>query len=332
MIGITATVPVEILFAAGRKPVDLNNVFITHREPDELVSRAEAAGFSHSLCSWIKGIYSAVLEFGIRDVIAVTGGDCSNTVALGEVLAGKGINVIHFEYPLSRDRAFLREQMDHLVKRLSTSWSEVGKAKSRLDRIRRKLDALDRLTYREGKVTGFENHWFLVSSSDFGGDADGFERKLDMFMEEAGGRPSMGQPVRLGYLGVPPIFNGFYELIESLGARVVFNEVQRQFSMPCGREDILDQYLMYTYPYGAAARLADIETAIKERRLDGLIHYTQTFCYRQIYDLILRTALKVPLLTLEGDRPGRVDGRTGLRIETFIHMLMERKGNLTFSL
>ncbi|MDI6815539.1 MAG: hypothetical protein QMC90_05650 [Dehalococcoidales bacterium] len=29
-IGITTTVPIEILIAAGYKPVDLNNVFITH--------------------------------------------------------------------------------------------------------------------------------------------------------------------------------------------------------------------------------------------------------------------------------------------------------------
>lgn len=326
MIGITATVPAEIIFAAGRKPLDLNNAFIAHPEPGALVSRAEAAGFSHGLCSWIKGIYSAVREVGVKEVIAVTGGDCSNTIALGEVLAREGVNVIRFEYPASRDRRPLRDQMERLAAALRTSWPEVLRAKVRLDRVRRKLDRLDSLTHEEGKVTGFENHSFLVGSSDFGGDADAFEQRLDRFLAEAEARPPMREAVRLGYLGVPPIFSGFYELIESLGARVVFNEVQRQFSMPAGREDILDQYLSYTYPYDAAGRLADIEAAVVERRLDGLIHYTQTFCYRQIYDLILRRDLSVPLLTLEGDRPTPVDGRTGLRVETFIHMLKERKG------
>ena len=112
--------------------------------------------------------------------------------------------------------------------------------------------------------------------------------------------------------------------MESLGARVVFNEVQRQFSMPFDEEDIVERYLRYTYPYGMEGRLRDIETEIHERRLDGLIHYTQTFCYRQIYDMILRESLSLPILTLEGDRPGRIDSRTAFRIETFVEMLKDR--------
>jgi benzoyl-CoA reductase/2-hydroxyglutaryl-CoA dehydratase subunit BcrC/BadD/HgdB len=95
--------------------------------------------------------------------------------------------------------------------------------------------------------------------------------------------------------------------------------------MPFNQEDIINQYLKYTYPYDIEGRLKDIELAVYERRLDGLIHYTQTFCYRQIYDIILRKYLPVPILTLEGDRPGRIDGRTALRIETFVEMLKDRE-------
>ena len=67
-IGITATVPAEILLSAGLEPVDLNNLFITSEQPEKLVSGAEAAGFSHGICAWIKGIYSAVMQYGITDV------------------------------------------------------------------------------------------------------------------------------------------------------------------------------------------------------------------------------------------------------------------------
>jgi len=87
----------------------------------------------------------------------------------------------------------------------------------------------------------------------------------------------------------------------------------------------LDQYLEYTYPYDMDGRLSDIKRSIKERQLDGLIHYTQMFCYRQIYDIIIRNELSIPVLTLEGDRPDKLDGRTSLRIETFVEMLKERK-------
>ncbi len=60
---------------------------------------------------------------------------------------------------------------------------------------------------------------------------------------------------------------------------------------------------------------------IAQRHIDGVIHYTQTFCYRQIEDLIFREKLDLPFLTLEGDRPGRVDARSRMRLEAFINML-----------
>jgi len=328
LIGITATVPVEIILAAGLKPVDLNNLFITAGSPGKLVAQAESAGFSHNICAWIKGIYSTVINHGIRDVIAVTGGDCSNTIALGELLERKGVRVIPFEYPLDRSRDSLQTQMESLKKELSTNWPEIESMGARLASIRVKLKKLDQLTYAENVVTGFENHQFLVSSSDFNGDPDAFEKELDQILVKVQDRPPRRDEIRLGYLGVPPIFTEFYEFIESLDARVVFNEVQRQFSMPFHQEDIVEQYLQYTYPYPMGARLKDIKGAIIERQLDGLIHYTQTFCYRQLYDIVLRELMPIPLLTLEGDRPGPVDGRTALRIETFVEMLRARKEEL----
>ncbi len=323
VVGITATVPVEILYAGGAKPVDLNNIFITSKDPVKLVSSAEVAGFAHNICTWIKGIYSVVLEKGIKRVIAVMGGDCSNTVALGEVLEKRGIQVIPFEYPLVPDRKALLSEMDKLRSHFSASWEQIEAQKLRLDRIRSKLRVLDRLTYKENVVTGFENHLFLVNSSDFEGNPDEYESRLDSFLAEAKERiPRDHEEVRIGYLGVPPIFDGFYQFIETLGARVVFNEVQRQFSMPFfDEEDVVGQYLRYTYPYAASARVQDIKEAAQMRHLDGLIHYTQTFCYRQIYDIILREELSLPILTLEGDRPGKIDSRTAFRIETFIEMI-----------
>ncbi len=328
MIGITATVPVEIILAAGRRPVDLNNLFITSESPNRLVAQAESAGFSHNMCAWIKGIYSTVINHDIAEVIAVTGGDCSNTIALGELLERKGVRVIPFEYPPQRKREALQAQMESLREALSTTWTEIDRVKLRLESIRGKLRRLDQLTYGQNVVTGLENHQFLVSSSDFNGNPDLFEKDLDQFLTKAQDRRPRINEIRLGYLGVPPIFSQFYEFIESVGARVVFNEVQRQFSMPFGFKDMVEQYLQYTYPYDFGARLADINEAINKRQLDGLIHYTQTFCYRQIYDIVLREVSPIPLLTLEGDRPGRVDGRTALRIETFVEMLQGRKGNL----
>jgi benzoyl-CoA reductase/2-hydroxyglutaryl-CoA dehydratase subunit BcrC/BadD/HgdB len=58
------------------------------------------------------------------------------------------------------------------------------------------------------------------------------------------------------------------------------------------------------------------------RQIDALIHYTQSFCFRQIQDIILRKEFKIPILSLEGDNPGKIDARTRVRIESFVEMLM----------
>jgi len=330
IVGLTSTIPVEIVLAAGCTPLDLNNIFITSRAPDKLIQQAEHAGFAHNICAWIKGIYSVTLERGIACVIAVTGGDCSNTTALAEVLERRGVKVIPFDFPLSRDRERLRAQMESLSRTLGAPWSEVERVRARLTTIRRKLKKLDRLTYEGNRVSGLENHLFLVTSSDFKSDPDAYEKELDLFLRDAEARSPSEGSIRLGYLGVPPIFSDLYEFLESLGARVVFNETQRQFSMPFDVGDLVDQYLNYTYPYGIRGRLDDIRRAIEERKLDGLIHYTQTFCFRQIYDILLRESLSLPVLTIEGDKPGKVDSRTAIRLETFVEMLRMRAGNQWF--
>ncbi len=324
-VGITTTVPVEIIFAAGLRPIDLNNIFITSDDPVSLIRYAEEEGFSHNICSWIRGIYGASMKFGIERIIAVYGGDCSNTIALAEVLEYKGKKVIPFEYPHDRSKKRLESEIKKLMDEFSVSWDEVYRIKKRLDSIRKKLKEIDRLTYRENLVSGFENHIYLVQSSDFKGDPDLFEKEIESFLDEVRKREPFKEDVRLGYIGVPPIFSGMYEFIEELGARVVFNEVQRQFSMPYEKEDLIEQYLLYTYPYGINPRIEDIKEAIKERKIDGIIHYTQNFCFRQIYDIIIKESLKVPVLSIEGDSPGQIDSRIKLRIEAFVEMLRSKK-------
>lgn len=321
LIGITTTVPVEIVYAAGFLPVDLNNIFITSPRPETFLEEAETSGFPRTVCAWIKGIYGVVMNRGLDRVIAVTGGDCSNAIALAEVLDRRGVRVHRFDYPLNRDRAALQRAMESLLDDLSTSWEKVLETTERLDRIRKKLGRLDQMTHKENVVSGRENHRFLVSSSDFGSDPDAYEEELDAFIAESAGRSPFESMVRLGFIGVPPVFDDIYEILERLGGRVVFNEVQRQFSMPGNGKDLVDMYLTYTYPYGLEERIRDIEKEAKERSLQGFIHYTQTFCHRQIHDILFKESLGLPILTLEGDRPGPIDGRTLTRVETFLEML-----------
>ncbi|MBI5416704.1 2-hydroxyacyl-CoA dehydratase [Candidatus Poribacteria bacterium] len=321
-IGITTTIPIEIILAAGYKPVDLNNIFITSDKASSFIEEAEKIGFPRTTCSWIKGVYIACLKSKIKKVIGVVQGDCSNTHALMETLQLAGIEVIPFSYPYDKDPNFLHNEIQKIINKLGTSWDAANNYKKYLDNnIRKKLQLIDNLTWQKKIVHGEENHYFLVNSSDFKGDLRKFENEIDLFLKKIENRKPIKNKINLGYIGVPAIFSDLYKQIEYLDGHVVFNEIQRQFSMPNDSNNITEQYLQYTYPYSVFGRLKDIEAAIQERKIHGIINYVQTFCFHHIEDIILRKKLNIPILTIEGDKPDKLDARTRLRLETFMQML-----------
>ncbi len=324
-VGITATVPVEAILACGATPVDLNNAFIRAEDPGALVDWAEGHGFPRACCAWIKGVFAvAVRDRVVGEVVGVVRGDCSATTALLERLSLEGITVIPFAYPHARRGDDMGRELDRFVERLGTSVSEAERVRQHLLPLRESLKELDRMTWERGVVSGGENHEWLVSSSDFWGDPVRFERELRQFLSCARRRARSAPDVRLGYVGVPGILGDLYDVAEELGARVVFNETQRQFAMTTATSSLTDQYLAFTYPYDVFCRLQDIEREIRRRRIHGLIHYVQSFCFRQIQDYAIRQGVSVPVLTLEADRPGLVDARARLRVEGFVEMLSQR--------
>jgi len=318
-IGFTTSLPIEVLYAAGHIPVDLNNIFLTLDSAD-LVHKAELYGFSRTLCSWIKGNFSAALSTQLDEVIGIVQGDCSNANSLLEMIREEGLPVYSFSFPPGKDYHELDKEIATLESHYGVSRSQSLAAKARLDVIRKKLINLDELCYKERKVSGKENHLWLVNASDFQGDPDRYERELDDFLYEARQRPTLPTRIRMAYLGVPPIFRDVYDVISDLGGDVVFNEVQRQFAMPHLKTDIVEQYLVYTYPYTVLDRLQDIREQIAKRDIQAVISYTQSFCHLQIDNLLLKKHIKLPFLTLEGDQPEKMDSRTLLRLESFFEV------------
>jgi benzoyl-CoA reductase/2-hydroxyglutaryl-CoA dehydratase subunit BcrC/BadD/HgdB len=326
LIGFTTTIPVEVLFAGGYTPCDLNNVFISDDSPMRFIERAEKDGFPKSMCNWVKGIYGVIAEEGINTVIAVMEGDCSNTQALAEILTYRGVRVIPFSYPYDRDKKVLKREIDKLKKELSVENDAIHQVEKGIRRVRSNLETIDLMTWHDKVVTGQENHLWLVRSSDMLGDFDSYNKMAEDFLSEVSQRKSVGG-INVGYIGVPPILLDLYEFVEDKGLHVVFNETQRQFSLPYRSGGIVQRYASYTYPYGIFARIEDIKKEIGRRRIQGIIHYVQAFCYRTMEDVILRDAFEVPYITIEGDLPKKLDGRTKMRIEAFAEMLKEKSLN-----
>lgn len=320
-IGFTTTIPVEVLLAADLTPVDLNNIFIEDPEAHRRIEEAEVRGFPRNTCGWIKGIYAAARDRGLSEVVAVTQGDCSNTHALMEVFEDEGVRIFPFAYPYDRDRDLLGHQIEKMIDHFGTTFDGARKVQQSLAPLRRKLQDMDTETWQGNRVSGQENHFYQVCASDFRGNPETFEQEIDHFLGEMEKREPFPRGPRIAFVGVPPIIQGLYEFIEAQGARVVYNEVQRQFAMPYDTDDLVEQYARYTYPYSVTGRIDDIKTEIARRQITGVIHYAQAFCFRQIEDILFRKHLKVPVLTLEGDKPGILDQRTRIRIEAFLEML-----------
>ncbi len=319
-IGFTTSIPIEIVLSAGHIPIDLNNVFVS-KNSQKYIQEAELFGYPRNICSWIKGMHSVALEQKIDVLIGVVQGDCSNTHSMMDILKNENLPIFPFSYSYNRDYSHTKNEIKKMESYFDVSHKKVIETKKYLDEIRRKLIKLDDLTWDENTISGFENHYWLVSSSDFNSNPEQFEMDLDALLEDAKNREKIEHKYKIAYIGVPPIIIDIYEKFAEFGMLVVFNEVQRQFSMPYITDDIVEQYLNFTYPYSINFRINDILKEINKRKIDGVISYAQAFCHRQIEGIMLKKKIPFPLLTLEADQPDFMDARTKLRIESFLDML-----------
>jgi len=320
-IGITTTVPIEIIYAAGYFPVDLNNVFISSDNPSGMVDHAELNGIPRNTCAWIKGIYSAAKKIGIKRLVGVAQGDCTNTHAIMDILDFAGLDVIPFEYPYKRDENRLKCNLKEFANQLGACHDDIAGMKTKLDGIRALIHRIDELTWLENKVTGEENHLWSVTASDMFGDYNTYEKEARDFLNKAQERTPVQHKIRLGFMGIPPICNDIFSFLDSIGCHVVFNEVQRQFSMPFETTTLEEQYTEYTYPYDIFMQIEDIKREICKRRIDGIIFYVQSFCHRSIYEKIIRQLMDIPLITVDFDRPGPINGAMRTRLEAFVEMV-----------
>ncbi len=181
-IGFTTSIPVEIILSAGKIPVDLNNIFISSDLAGQWVDKAEEAGYPRNSCGWIKGLYTACLQTEPEAVIAVMHGDCSNTQALMETMQLRGITIFPFAYPYDRSADMLKHEIEKLMRIFDVSWPEVEKVRQDLLPVRQLIQELDRMSWQENRLTGWENHYYLVSSSDFNGDPQKYAEELRAFI------------------------------------------------------------------------------------------------------------------------------------------------------
>jgi len=241
--------------------------------------------------------------------------------ATAKIYVGRGNNLM--DYYSQNEIQYYNEFMNTF----NVTLEEVEITRKRLNELRVLAKEIDELTYIHNKATGFENHLYQVSLSDFNGDIDAFEADLEKVICDLKNKKPVSRKLRLGYIGVPPMTGDIYEFVEKFDASFVYNEVQREFAFPRADKalNIFEQYYDYTYPYDTEFRIKELQKQISDRKLDGIIHYTQAFCYRAVEDIVLKEKLDIPILNIEGDKLNVLDARTKLRLEAFLDMLLDSK-------
>jgi len=318
IIGMTTMIPVECIFSAGYIPLDLNNAFINHDNPSSLIEKAEDDGLPRNICSWVKGMYGFLMENSVKKIIIPVLGDCSNCITLGEILEYKGFDIYYFSYNRSRDPKILKRDIESLANYLGTSFEDSKSYYNNLIPLRKKINELDYIAFTKRSIPSDILFNFQVSSSDFNSDPEKFSESLnELIKKDFDQRMDL---IPIGVSGVPHIMSDFPEILEKLGARSIFYETPRQFSLPYF-DGFLDAYINYTYPYSFSQRLDSLKLEIKRRNLKGLIHYVQSFCHRQIEIPILKKELDIPILFLEGESPEKVNAQQLMRLESFISII-----------
>jgi hypothetical protein len=214
------------------------------------------------------------------------------------------------------------------------------------------------------KLKNIDLHIWQISCTDFLGDYKKFEKNFDEFCKKNDfekyyqyyletkntknrifKNEKNNSILRLGFLGVPTIIPEIYKFLDEKyydSVKVIYNEMQREFSFIKNifskkdykseknfKKKYIKQYLDYSYPYFVKYRIFNAKNEIKAKNIDAFIHYTQSFCHKQVDDFLFRENLyyskrrknrsnKFSILTIEEDRPLELSQRTKIRLEAFI--------------
>jgi len=312
IVGITALVPPEIVYATGNIPIDINN-FVPK---SGVVPRDK-------LCAWTALWRDLTLmgQIKLDKLVVVAGGDCNNALVDGEKIELSGIDTHYFTYPFDGDPQVMRHEIDKLLEFLGGEVDESQfKIVTDLKNAASDIDS-ERTAMVVKSSDAFE---IMVSGSDLAGSLSGFKDKIDSVKKEGA-----SGDFRLALLGTPPIYEDFHGFLDSLGLHVVYDEMPYEFLRLGGKslDEVTRSYADYTFARNITHRITLLKSELQRRSVDGIIHFHQFACHHKLEDPILREALCAegyPFITIEADLPSVTPQQTRLRIEAF----KERLGDL----
>ncbi|MDW7725747.1 MAG: 2-hydroxyacyl-CoA dehydratase family protein [Candidatus Methanoperedens sp.] len=305
-IGMTALVPPELVFACGAEPFDVNNVIPSSKKHP-----------GSKLCAWT-AIWSEMLvnkEIEIDSLIVVAGGDCHNALVDGQKVQRSGIPTHFFFYPFDGNPEYLESQLESLSGFLGgVRYPGKFREISKLKKLGKKIDE----KRCNGRISPADAFRILISFSDLCGDLNKLETAISSVREQ-----KIELNNRIALIGVPPIYSDIHEVAQELGLQVVFDELPFEFIRHSGNDihSTARDYCGYTFARPLDFRFGFLKKELEKRKVGGVIHYTQFACHHMLEDEVLRDELDCPVLTIQGDMPGKTPEQVKLRLEAFGEMI-----------
>ncbi len=318
MTGLTAPIPLEILIAAGRQPVDLLQLFLQQPDPAAILEEATESGFAQDASVVEKALYGTILRHGIREVVITVNGD-RPVRELATWLQQHDVRVLFFHYPLDRSRETLALEIKKLARHFGAAPVDIDRTHHHLTTIREQLQHVDRLCWQDDRISSRENFRLQLAASDMKGDPEAFAAELDRTIARARHNRPGRHKRRIACLGDLPLWNDFFLTIEEFDARVVYHEVPHMVSMPQKADSLVEQYLAFDLPYDIPSRLQKSLDIARQRDVEGLIFVrTGRGAGGGIEEILLRQRTRLPLLVIDCHTAGPLDLCSRLRLKDFL--------------
>ncbi|RMF45570.1 MAG: 2-hydroxyacyl-CoA dehydratase, partial [Deltaproteobacteria bacterium] len=317
----TSPIPLEILLATGREPVDLMRLFLQDSEPRHLLEEAHLAGMTPDAPLIDRALYGTVLARGIREVIVAAVAD-RPTRDLADLLARHDVRVTWFGWPADRSRESLALEIKKLARHFGAVPVDIDRSLRHLGRVRERLRELDRLVWQEERLEPSQVWHVQLAAADMRAEPERYLDEIEQLIGTSRQAPTAKKATRIACLGDLPCWSDFFLTLEEFGGRAIFTEHVHHLTMPARADSLVDQYLAFDLPYDLHRRLDSCLTAIRERGADALVLVrTGRTPGETTFELLVRQMVELPLLVVNCNDCGPLDLSTRLRVRDFLQLL-----------
>lgn len=333
--------PVEILHAAGTLPVGIKSD--SGAEHEDVV-------LGDSICSYVRSCMGGALTGaydGLTGVVIAHSCECMRRLSDGWLYRQDEIKpkMLHLldvpKIVTDSSIAFFAGGLKHMKEELEEHFGPISDEALRASmetfaKTRKLFKAIDLLRKEEAPaITGGEVEELIATSWEMPRDA--FNTHLEAFIESKEGQTGDKDAPRIMVIGGPS--NGsLIKSIESTGGLSVVEHMCTGLRAFAGEsvfhedpyQELAALYLKGTpcpRMLGDKAReaISEIESMVKEYKVDGILYYSMKFCANmQMQWALLKNdiPIDVPMKVLEGDISSEINER---EVQSFIKRLKKRR-------